>query len=766
MRSLSLLRIKRGLLCGVFLFAVATGIASVATAQPRRLSLDDLYDPSGRVNFSGATAPSITWIDAAHYVTSRRNGETVTWSSVDVQTGATTPVLESTRLEQALVNAGVAADLARPASQARSLMFNRASNRAMSQSGTPPPLALLLTLSNDLYLYALPSEQVIRLTSTPAAEEVASFSPDGMRVAFVRQGNLFTIDLSSRRETALTTDGNDEVLNGRLDWVYEEEVFGRGQPRAYWWSPDSTRLAYLRIDDRGVPVSTVVDHVPYEQNVERWRYPKVGDPNPPATLGVVPAMGGATDWIDVSKYPEADRIIAAVTWRPDARSVVFQVQNRVQTWLDLNEWRGASGVRTLLRETSPAWVADSADPIWLRDGSFLWLSERTGFKHIYHVGANGSVVKQVTDGRWEVRTLHGIDESSNWIFFSGTERSPIGSDVYRVRLAGGPLERLTRAEGTHVAEFSPQFDYFVDTWSDVSTPPQVRLHRSDGAEVRAIEPNHVEALAQFLFSKPEFLQVKTRDGFVMEAMMIKPPDFDPSRRYPVYTFVYGGPHSQRVRNAWATENLFHQLLAQQGIVVWECDNRTASGKGAESTWPVYRRFGELELRDIEDGLTWLKRQPYVDGSRIGIHGWSFGGYMTTYALTHSESFVMGIAGGTVSDWRDYDSVYTERYMGPLTENEEGYKKSSPRWSASSLHGSLLLLHGLIDDNVHVDNTIQLAYELQKAQKPFEMMLYPRSRHSVTDPALVKHLRTQMFEFVTRHLLAGGSPGQNSDARTR
>jgi dipeptidyl-peptidase-4 len=238
----------------------------------------------------------------------------------------------------------------------------------------------------------------------------------------------------------------------------------------------------------------------------------------------------------------------------------------------------------------------------------------------------------------------------------------------------------------------------------------------------------------------------------MEAMMIKPPDFDPSRRYPVYQFTYGGPSSPQVRNAWGGSTyLYHQFLAQQGIIVWICDNRTASGKGAESAWPVYRRFGELELQDIEDGVAWLKRQPYVDPTRIGLHGWSYGGYMTAYALTHSRSFAMGIAGGAVTDWRDYDTVYTERYMGTPDENADGYRRSSPRWFAKELNAPLLLIHGTMDDNVHVANTLQFAYELQLAQRPFRMMLYPKSRHGVTDPGLVKHLRMLMVDFILEHL---------------
>jgi dipeptidyl-peptidase-4 len=721
--------------------ALAGSLAAPASAQQRPLTIDDLYDPANRVNFGGTPPPALTWIDASRYVIARPNGDGGDWASVDAASGTATTLFRASQLEQALTAIpGVTAEQARQTSRSRSLALNRSGSQT------------ILVIAGDLFLYTFATNAVTRLTTTEALEDVPSFSPDGRRVAFVREGNLFVTDVASGTETKLTSDGGDRILNGELDWVYEEEIYGRGQKRGYWWSPDSVRIAFLRIDDRPVPSFPVVDHIPYDQEVERWDYPKAGDPNPIATLGVVAVAGGRATWIDTSKYPDTDRLIAAVGWSPDGQAVVFQTQNRVQTWLDLGVGDARTGiVRTLFREAGKAWVTDVTNPVWLRDGSFLWLSERSGFKHIYYYGADGVLRRQITSGQWEVRELHGIDEASGWIYFSGTERSPIGGDVYRTQLGGGALERLTKSAGAHNTEFSPGFRYFADTWSDVNTPPQLRLHRGDGAEVRVIEANQVEALQRYVLPKPEFLQVKTRDGFVMEAMMIKPPAFDPSRRYPVYTFVYGGPHSQRVRNAWSAENLFMQLLAQQGIVVWECDNRTASGKGLESAWPVYRNFGELELRDVEDGLAWLKKQPYIDGSRIGIHGWSYGGYLTAYALTHSTSFVMGIAGGTVSDWRDYDSVYTERYMGLPSENPEGYRRSSPRWSAANLHGALLLIHGLVDDNVHVANTIQLAYELQKAQKPFELMLYPRSRHGISDPELVKHMRSLMFDFVIRHL---------------
>jgi dipeptidyl-peptidase-4 len=294
---------------------------------------------------------------------------------------------------------------------------------------------------------------------------------------------------------------------------------------------------------------------------------------------------------------------------------------------------------------------------------------------------------------------------------------------------------------------------YLDSWSDVTTPPQTRLHRADGVELRVVEANPVPVLAQYRLSKPEFLQVNTRDGFAMEAILIRPRDFDASRRYPVFQHTYAGPHAPQVKNAWGGQSyLFHQLLAQRGIAVWICDNRTASGKGAESVWPAWKRFGELELSDIEDGVAWLKQQAWVDAERIGISGWSYGGFMAAYALTHSRSFTMGISGAPVTDWRNYDSIYTERLMLMPQSNPEGYQRTSPRLAAANLHGKLLLIHGTIDDNVHPQNSLQFAYELQRAGKAFRMMMYPRSRHAVSDPHQLKHLRGTMLEFIEETLL--------------
>jgi dipeptidyl-peptidase-4 len=719
--------------------------SSATFAQNKQLTIDDIFDPQKRVNFSGNPSNPRWLKDGVHYiVTSKERNAFPRLLKVNAVTGKSEPLYDAAKMQTAFAALpGFSKEDARRLSNQSSYQMN------------PQETAVLINFANDLFYYEFGSDRAIRLTANPDEEVGEGFSPDGRMISFVRGGNLYLEDLSmQRRERALTRDGDDKILNGRLDWVYQEELYGRGNFGAYWWSPDSTKLAFLRLDEHPVPDFPVVDHIPIDQRLENTPYPKAGDPNPIAKLGVVNASGGDIVWVDTKKYLPEDLLIVRVGWFPDSKKVWFQAQNREQTFLDLNSANPDDGKSTnLFRETTKAWVEVVDEGLqWLNDGSFLWLSSRDGWQHIYHYGADGKLIKQVTKGDWDVRTIDDVDDAKGTIHFSSTEHSFIANQEYAIKLDGTGLTRLTSTEGNHRASFNSNSSYFVDTWSDVNTPTQVRLYDSSGKLVRAIDENKVDALAQYKLGKVEFLNVKTRDGFAMEAMMIKPPDFDPSKKYPVWSYTYSGPQAPQVRNAWgATTFMWHQMLAEKGYIIWMCDNRTASNKGVNSAWPLYKNFGELELRDLEDGFTWLKSQPYVDGSRIGIWGWSYGGFMTSYSLTHSQTFKIGIAGGTVADWRNYDTIYTERYMGTPQDNPDGYWKSSPVHFAKDLHGKLLLIHGAIDDNVHMSNTIQFLYELQKAGKQVQLMVYPKSRHGVTDPVLVKHLRQMMTDFILGNL---------------
>jgi dipeptidyl-peptidase-4 len=490
----------------------------------------------------------------------------------------------------------------------------------------------LINYANDLFYYKFASDLAIRLTNDADEEFVEEFGPDGKMVSFVRNNNIHVVDIATRRERPLTRDGNPKLFNGRLDWVYQEELYGRGNFKGYWWSPDASKIVYLQLDESKVNGYTIVDHVPNQPEPEVYSYPKSGTSNPAAKLGVVNVSGGLTRWIDLSVYQAVEPLIPRVSWKPDGKKVVFSISNREQTWMDLNFADPMTGKAvTAFRETSGPWVNadDDHGPYWLKDGSFLWSSERTGWNHLYHYTADCRQHRAVTSGKWEARALHGVDEANGWVYFSGTEHSHIGGDIYRIKLEGGGLQRLTEAPGTHGAKFNPSLSHFIDTWSDVTTPPQVRLYSSDAKLVRVIDENKVAAFSEYKLSKPEFLQVKTRDGFVMEAVMIKPPDFDPNKKYPVFQHTYSGPHAPH--------------------------------------------------------------------------------------------------------------------------NPSGYEKSSVVKAAGNLNGRMLLIHGEIDDNVHIQNSIQFIYALQRAGRRFEFMVYPRSRHAFSDPLLIRHMREMMLRFILENL---------------
>jgi dipeptidyl-peptidase 4 len=706
---------------------------SVFAQQKKQLSLEALYDPKTMTRFGGAIQNDFAWIDENTFIYPRKDAkdEFREWRLFDVTTGKERPLLDFVRLAKAFP------DVLPADAIDEDLPFNDAKT------------AVLITLDDDLWVYSLTAHTAARLTKAKGEEEEATFSPDGKSVAFLRDNDLYVVDLQGR-ERRLTKDGSRNILNGKLDYVYQEEVYGRGVWKGFWWSPDSTRLAFLRLDETEVPEYTVVDHIPYRPGLKVYAYPKAGDPNPRVSLRIANAAGGPVVTVDNARYDKGEFLIVDVTWSRNA--LTYQVQDREQTWLELNAATSSGASRMLIRETTKAWVELLAAPTWLADGTFLWQSERDGWRHLYHYKADGTLIGPVTKGEWEVRDVHGVDGRS--VYFSGTERSHLGRDVYRIQLDGTGLQRLSSTEGTHTATFSPKLTHYVDKWSDIRTPDQIRVHRSDGRLAHVVEANAVAA--DFELLEPQFLQVKTRDGFPMEAVMYKPANFDPAKKYPVYQLLYGGPHAPKVLNRWSGQGLqsmlMLQLIAQQGAIAWVVDNRTASGKGAVSAWPAYKNLGESELRDYEDAIRWLKAQPYVDGNRVCLFGWSYGGFMVAYAMTHSKSFSAGISGAPVTDWRDYDSIYTERLMLKPQNNAEGYRRSSPRLDADKLHGDLLLIHGTTDDNVHAQNTFQFAYDLQRAGREFELMLYPRTRHSVTDADTLYHMQKTILSFVRRKLV--------------
>jgi len=730
---------------------IAAALLAAACSSPRvndtqaeqSLTLDDVFELSTKLRLK--TQPQ-GWFDSSRYlaVAADPADNKRKLLLVEASTGDAKPFFDAAQMRDAFTRVeGLDPKLAESWSKRTSFDM------------TGDKRGALINDAGDLYFYDFAGARAARLTSDAREEVGETLSPDGKWVGFIADWNLHVAPTdASRPARALTTGGDENHLYGRLDWVYQEEVYGRGNFGAFWWSPDSTRIAYLIIDETEVPTYTVTDHRPRYPEFEDWRYPKAGDPNPKVRLAVVDVASGASTDVDLSAWSNEEFLIVRVGWTPDGARVVFQVQDRVQTWLELASADPTSGAATtLLRDRTATWIEPSDAPHWIDDGArFVWRSERDGWAHLYLYDARGNELQRLTEGEWEVDSFVRYDASSGWTYFMGDRDDMKGAQLYRCKLDGSQLERVTRGAGTHSVSLSPDAQLALDTHSSLREWPRLSLIRTDGQLAREIERvDSAPALSKGLVA-PEFVKLAARDGFELEGMLFKPSNYESGKRYPVLCHVYSGPHAPKVLDrALGFDALWHAMLAQQGYLVWVCDNRSASGKGHVSSEGIYKNLGAEELRDIEDGVDWLVAQGYADPARIGIWGWSYGGYQTAYALTHSTKFKLGISGAPVTDWHYYDSIYTERFMLTPQLNPEGYKSSSVVEAAANLSGQLLLIHGVIDENVHLQNTLNLAGALQAAGKNFDLMLYPGNRHAVVDPRQRRHLYRLMTDYVREHL---------------
>ncbi|WP_165220855.1 DPP IV N-terminal domain-containing protein [Aquisphaera insulae] len=695
---------------------------------------------------------SVTWLDRTHWLQYRDGRQHV----VEASTGRSRPFVDDAALVTSLMKLpGIDEETARGIARGTSVDAGRNPSFDMDSGHR----GFLFEHKDDLYYATLDGKTAVRLTDQPGKEEYAEFSPDGRSVAFIRGFDLYVVDVDNPKERALTTGGSDLVRHGIADWVYFEEIYNRRWP-GFWWSPDSKRIALMEYDDTPVGTLTMINDTYSPRKVEQNRYPRSGEPNPKVRLGVVDALGGAVRWADLSGYSSDAFLISRVGWWPDGGAYYACIQDRIQTWLDLVKVPAgdpAPKPTRLFRDATKAWIADPEPLSFLGDGSFLWQSERDGWKHLYQYAADGTCRRQVTSGEWEVRSLIETNPRTDWIYFTATKDSPTSLNLYRKTL-DGPIERLTPGAGSHTVSVSPDGNLFVDTWSNLETPSKVRLHSVAGDLVRVVDNDPAHRLKEFRFAPRERIQVKTKDGAVLEGLLTLPPDLDPSKTYPVWFMTYGGPHTPMVTDGWLGGRMWDQALATEGFIVFHADPRSASGKGATSAWKAYRQLGVRELEDIKEAIAWLKQRPYVDGARIGMAGHSYGGYMTSYAMTHSDLFAAGIAGAPVTDWHDYDSIYTERFMGLPQDNPDGYDKSSVVKAARNLHGKLLIIHGVVDDNVSVRNSLRLIEALQAANKDFELMIYPGSRHGIFSP----HYNRLQVDFI-RRTLGGGPRPSGSDS---
>lgn len=600
----------------------------------------------------------------------------------------------------------------------------------------------------DYFLFDLNAKTLVKLFDFQVQEP--TFSPDGTKIAYAHENNLFVYNIASKTSTQVTSDGKkNAVINGITDWVYEEEF---AFVRAFDWSADSKKIAYIRFDESQVPeFSMSVFHKDLYPKIETFKYPKAGEKNSEVSLHIYDVTAKTQKQVDLSKY--SDFYIARLKWTQDANILSAQVLNRHQDNLDLLFVDGNSAVaKVVLNEKDKAYVDVTDNLTFLKDNSFIWTSEKDGFNHIYLYDKTGKLKNQVTSGPWEVTNYYGFDEKTSTVYYQSVENGSINRDVYRIAINGKNKVRLTTQTGTSSATFSPNFQYFINAYSSAQQPPVYSLNESkSGKAIKVIENNEAlqNKLKAYDLPQKEFFVLKTEKGHELNAWMIKPKDFDASKKYPVLMYQYSGPGSQQVNNDWnSTDDYWFSMLTQKGYIVACVDGRGTGFKGADFKKCTQKQLGKYEVEDQIDAAKVFGNYPYVDKNRIGIWGWSYGGFMASNCIMKgADVFKMAVAVAPVTNWRFYDSIYTERYMQTPQENPSGYDDNSPINHVDKLKGKFLLIHGSADDNVHVQNSMQMMEALIQANKQFDSQIYPDKNHGIYGGKT----RIQLFNKITNFI---------------
>ncbi|WP_242926392.1 S9 family peptidase [Pontibacter vulgaris] len=717
----------------------------VAQAQQKKdITLEDIYRKG---TFRAQSVYGVNWMKDGQYYSSTVADEQNKVADIvkyDVTTGkAVSTIIEGENLKPAGSSTPIQFDNYTFSSDEQKVLFSTETEPIYRRSSKA-----------EFYIYDIASKKLTKL-SDGGKQMYATFSPDAKRVAFAREGNMFVTDLASMKETQITTDGKyNSIMNGYADWVYEEEFsFAQG----FHWSPDGKKIAFYTFDETNVP----------EFNMQMWgdlypqdykfKYPKAGEANSKVKVSVYDVASGKTVKMDTGS--EEDIYIPRIKWTNNPNLVSIQKMNRLQNTLEILHANATTGkADVVLKETDKAYIDITDDLTYLKDGKhFIHSSEKDGFNHLYLYKMDGKLVRQITKGNWEVSSYVGFDEKNDRLYFMSTEVSPLDRHLYSISSKGKKKTRLTEKAGTHSINMSTDFKYYLDYHSAANVPTTVSLHTAkDGKLIKMLEDNAKlkNTLAQYDIAKQEFFKMKTSDGTELNGFMIKPTDFDPKKKYPVLMFVYGGPGSQTVTNSWGGSNyLWYQVLANKGLIVVSVDNRGTGARGAEFKKMTYANLGKYEIEDQIEAAKWLGNQSYVDKNRIGIWGHSFGGYMTLLGLTKGNGvFAAGISVAPVTNWRYYDSIYTERFLKKPQDNAAGYDDNSPLFFADKLQGELLLIHGTGDDNVHFQNAVAMQDALISANKQFESFYYPNRNHGVGGGITSLHRFNMMTDFLVRKLI--------------
>jgi dipeptidyl-peptidase 4 len=615
--------------------------------------------------------------------------------------------------------------------------------------------AILVPLDGDLYTVSIPAGKVRRITQTDAFETDAKFSPLGNKISYVRERNLYVFDLASGKERAISTDGGGTISNGMAEFVAQEEM---GRYTGYWWSPDERYIAYERVDESPVEIINRMEIGAKAARIVPQRYPRAGMPNVTFKLLIKDLQNDNQQQVDLGS--NEDIYLTRVNWDQDSQSVLVQRENRDQTRLDLLRANPTRGETTgVLSETAKTWINLSSDFRALKKRkAFLWTSERSGFRHIYLYANDGTLIRQITKGDWPVSRIVGVDEKRGLVYFTGWQKTPIESHLFVASYTNknnARVRQITPDGGSWGITMDKKAHRYIGRYSDPDTPPQTALYSTKGKRISWLEENKLaEGHPYFPYASthitPEFGTIKAKDGTDLHYMMYKPSNFDPTKKYPAIINVYGGPGTHLVRRAWRGAS--DQLYPQAGYVYFRLDNRGSNNRGKAFEDAIYHAMAGVEVEDQLQGLNFVRSLPFVDPKRVGLHGWSYGGYMTLMlTLRAPEPFAASIAGAPVSDWSLYDTHYTERFMGTPQGNPKGYKNGSVMTYLDDLRSPLLMIHGMADDNVIFANSTQVYAALQAKDLPFEMMTYPGQRHGVRGKAQRKHLMHLFFNFFDRNL---------------
>ena len=719
-----------------FYLIVLMGLISIplqllTKAQDKQLTFNQIY-MFGEPRILKQAPQLHGWFDDEHYLMQKRDAKISARVKVNVKTGEETVVLDYSAINPNLDDAELTAE----------------ENIGLTKDYT----GLLFYDDNDLFFYSITKNKVTRLTENKDEEVNPILSPDGKKVAFTRNKDLYVVDTETGKETRLTNDASDVVYNGYASWVYMEEIIGRSlNYRAFWWAPNSEMITFLRFDDTPVPKFPLYNLESLHGEIEWERYPKPGDANPIVRMGIAHINTNKVIWIDEDET--ADQYTAWPFWSPDSKQLFYQVLNRGQDDLQVLSANPETGKNKLMYEEKNAtWVEFFEDIHILKNNKgFILRTELDGWRHLYYYDMNGKLKKQLTKGEWNVSEIVLVDEENEKIYFEANKGERLETHLFVVDFDGDEIEQLTKISATHSATVSPNGKYFYDTYSDINSPGKMDLCDGEGNLIRNLGDRKSKIYNEYELGKTELFSIKTEDGFNLPAMWVLPPDFDESKKYPVLFAVYGGPGGTDVTNSFSAY-LDRYFISQSGIIYFVVDHRASAYFGKKGKSYFYRNAGKVEIEDYITAVKWLKQKSFIDSTKIGITGSSYGGYVTCMALTlGADYFTHGVAEYSVTDWRLYDNVYTERYMDTPDENPEGYNYGSAMTHADKYKGLLRMTHGTMDDNCHMQNTIQLVDKLTSLDKHFELMLYPNERHGVGFPKWM-HAQREYVEFWFKNFL--------------